>query len=256
MKVLTMHPGWILRLALAGAILLAGLTVATGTAAANGTTTKVILSFLQGFSNFGSNSATGIAEVILKEGEIQITATGMDILENDTYQIWLLNEATGDIFNAGRVSPDASGNIDAKNILPDEIPDLNWSLMFFSVEPPDVVVEKPSSKISIAGRFEVAIPPQGGAAENDNENKDENKEEDEGESPVLLPEELPDTGGARNSNLVPFAIDGSRLNVISQNEVNPFADSRLWVGAGIILAVALGLGFGLGRVNRAKGGRG
>lgn len=247
-----MHSGWLLRLALAGAVLLAGLAVTTGTAAANGTTTKVILSFLTGFSNFGSSSATGIAEVILKEGEIQITATGMQILENDTYQIWLLNEATGDIFNAGRVSPDASGNIDAKNILPNEIPDLNWSLMFFSVEPPDVVVEKPSSKISIAGRFEVAIPRQGEAADGENDNENENEDEDE--SPVLLPEELPDTGGARNSNLVPIAIDGSRLNVIRQNDVNPFADSRLWVGGAIVLAAALGLGFGLGRAKRVRGG--
>ena len=244
-----MHSGWLIRLALA---------LATGTASANGTTTKVILSYLPGFSNFGSNNATGIAEVILKEGEIQITATGMEPLENDTYQIWLLNEATGDIFNAGRISPDDSGNIDAKNILPTEIPDLNWSLMFFSVEPPDVVVEKPSSKISIAGRFEVAVPRQGegSAGESENENENEDEDEDEGESPVLLPEELPDTGGAPDNRLAPVAIDPRQLNVIRQNDVNPFADSRLWVGGAIVLAAALGLGFGLGRAKRARGDRG
>ncbi|GEM_PF-4054629 len=120
-------------------------------AEANGTAIKVVLAYTQGVSNFGPATATGAAEILMKEGEIKVTAAGLQPLITQTYQFWLMNTRTNEVYSGGRLSPDARGAVSVTNVLPAEIPNKGYNLAFFSVEGPDIVARTPSAQRSIAG---------------------------------------------------------------------------------------------------------
>ena len=143
--------------AIALSVLVAGAGLLPERAQANGTSVKVVLSYLQGVSNFGPSSATGVAEILMKEGEIKLAATGLQPLTAQTYQVWLTNSQTGEVFSGGRISPDARGAVNVTNVLPAEIPDRGYTLVFLSVEEPDIVARAPNPRRSIAGT--IPVPP-------------------------------------------------------------------------------------------------
>ena len=57
----------------------------------NGTPVSIVLSYLSGLSNFGPTDATGVAELVLKEGDVRLTATGLTPLTGEEYRVWLVN---------------------------------------------------------------------------------------------------------------------------------------------------------------------
>lgn len=214
-----MRGTWLLPVGAALLVLLSSPPIAP--VAANGTAVKVVLSYQPDISNFGPTTATGVAEVLMKEGEIKITALGLQPLTMQTYQFWLLNTRTGEVFNGGRVSPDQRGIVNATNVLPDEIPDRGYDLAFLSVEEPDIVARTPNARRSIAGRMTDSVAP--------------------GE----LPRQLPNTGDTPPAGGLSFVPVGAGAEA-------PRGGGAAWP-AGLALVLAATLGFWAGRKTRILG---
>jgi hypothetical protein len=144
-----------------------------------------MLSYLEGVSNWGPKSATGVAEVVMGEGEVRITVTGLPKLDMETYEAWLYSGATGDAFSLGRFNTADNGTAQYEKIFDNAIKDKGYDVLLLSVESAAQQVSAPSEKHSIAG-FLVSSPSGG-----------------------LVPSQLPRTGGA--TPFVPAASAGVAL---------------------------------------------
>ena len=89
------QPRSAVRLVAAAAALLA-LALAALPAQANGNPLTITLSYLDSVSNWGPTGAAGVAEMVGKEGELRLVANGLPELENETYEVWILNTNRGD----------------------------------------------------------------------------------------------------------------------------------------------------------------
>lgn len=126
---------------------------------ANGTPIRIGLSYLPGVSNWGPSDATGIAEILVGEGEVRVHASGLQPLANEYYRVWVVNWATSDRLALGSLRPDATGAGRLDLVLPSTIPERGWDLMLVSVEAEGSQPTEPGPRRSIAGRFS---PPIGG----------------------------------------------------------------------------------------------
>ena len=150
---------------IATSLILAGLA-AVGLPAApavgNGAPINIALSYLDGVSNWGPTNAAGIAELVMKEGEVRLTATGLAPLQGEEYRLWLLNTLTGDqmalaTFGTGE---DRVTRLDL--VLSDAIPEKGWNLLLVGVGPGSSPPLASSGRRSIAGRFPLPESSQGG----------------------------------------------------------------------------------------------
>src|SRR5690242_110232 len=58
---------------------------------------QLILLYMPAVSNTGTSSATGVAELVMSEGEVRIQAAGLPRLDGDKrYAAWLVNSRTND----------------------------------------------------------------------------------------------------------------------------------------------------------------
>ena len=204
--------------ALVSAALLAlGLTVATpaGPAWANGTPIRIVLSYLNGVSNFGPQNATGVAELITSEGEVRLTAAGLQKPgENEEYQVWLSSSEANQWMRLGTVQVNDAGVGRLDSVLRQPIPEIAWDLITINLEAKGYSGTTPSEKRAIGGRFSVSQPNGPG------------------------PRVLPNTGGADPAAALPSA---SGL-------------FGLGSGGTLLLALLVvgGTGFALGRVGTRR----
>jgi len=120
---------------------------------ANGNPLTVTLAYLDGVSNWGPTNAAGVAEMVGKEGELRLVASGLPELRGDQYQVWIMNTERGDRMALGSFSAGADGIGKLDLILDEPIPDKQWNLMMISVEPDAAQSTGPSVRHTIAGRF-------------------------------------------------------------------------------------------------------
>jgi len=154
---------------------LAALAIAIAPAHANGNPVTITLTYLDGISNWGPTNAAGVAEMVGKEGELRLVASGLPLLRGERYEVWILNTTRGDRMALGRFSAgeDGIGKLDL--VLDDVIPDKEWNLMMLTVESEAGQAAAPSARHSIAGRFPTAasagrpgeLPRTGGAVQGD-----------------------------------------------------------------------------------------
>lgn len=202
-----------------GAALLAfalAVLVPAGPAQANGTPIRITLRYLPGLSNFGPQNATGIAELITSEGEVRLTATGLQKpADADEYQLWISSDETNERMRLGTVQVNDGGVGRLDTVLRQPIPEKPWNLMVISVEGKGSQPAAPSNRLSIAGRF--SMSGEGG-----------------GEAPRVLPNTGGDTPttGTPTTGLLGLSSGGTILLVL------------LVVGA---------IGFALGRVGTRRG---
>src|SRR5215211_2181972 len=97
----------------AGAALLAAATALLTPAnpvQANGTPIRITLRFMPGLSNFGPQNATGVAELITSEGEVRLTAAGLQKpADNEEYALWISSDETNERLRLGTVQVNDSG---------------------------------------------------------------------------------------------------------------------------------------------------
>jgi len=143
--------------------LVLGLALAAGMPAAqigaNGTPIRIVLSYLNGISNFGTQNATGVAELVTSEGEARVAATGLQRLQDgEQYHAWISNSRSERLWlGAFEVNEQGVGRLDRviTQGIPD-VPDKNWDLMALTVEQGATQPGTQSSRISIAGRLPAA----------------------------------------------------------------------------------------------------
>ncbi|MCC6177610.1 MAG: anti-sigma factor [Chloroflexi bacterium] len=125
-----------------------------GPVAANGTPFHIVLSYLNGVSNWGPRNATGTAEVTTSEGEVRLTAAGLEPLpDNEEYRVWIVSSATNDLMSLGTFGVDQRGVGRLDRVLPQPIPEKPWDTMLLTVEAKGSNPSTPGDRHSIAGRF-------------------------------------------------------------------------------------------------------
>jgi hypothetical protein len=134
----------------AAAVLLLGSTAAF----ADATPIELVLTYTPSVSNTGTSAASGIAELVMLEGEVRISAAGLPHLgEEAVYVAWLVNSRTNEFFRLGSFNTDEStGTARFENVLPDAIPTKDWNLLLITAEHSGDA-KRPSDKHSIAGVF-------------------------------------------------------------------------------------------------------
>jgi hypothetical protein len=135
---------------IAAALLLLGSTAAF----ADATPVELVLTYTPNVSNTGTSAASGIAELVMLEGEVRISAAGLPHLGEDAaYVAWLVNSHTNEFFRLGSFNADESTSTARfENVLPDAIPSKDWNLLLVTVEHTSDP-KRPSDKHSIAGVF-------------------------------------------------------------------------------------------------------
>jgi hypothetical protein len=202
----------------AGSLMLAlalAIVAPAGPARANGTPIRIVLSYLNGVSNFGPQNATGVSELITSEGEVRLTAAGLQKLSgNEEYQLWISSAEANKRMRLGTVDVNENGVGRLDTVLKQPIPELAWDQMVLTVEAKGAQGAEPSEKHAIAGRFSMTAP--------------------NGPAPRVLP----NTGGDVPSTPAPT----SGLLGLSN-------------GGTILLALLIvgGIGFALGRAGSRRG---
>jgi len=133
---------------------------------------QLILLYMPNVSNTGTQSATGVGELVMSEGEVRIKVADLPRLDGDQrYAAWVVNTGTNDFQLLGAFNTAAStGAVDYETVEPDAIPDKSWNLLLLTVED-SATPDSPSNQHSIAGVFPntddaplpVLLPNTGGA---------------------------------------------------------------------------------------------
>jgi hypothetical protein len=123
-------------------------------ALADATPVQLILLYMPNVSNTGTTSASGIAELVMPEGEVRITAAELPRLEGtEEYAVWVLNSDTNQFQKIGAFnSVQSTSAVHYENVLPDAIPNNHWNLLLVTVED-DATAIRPNARHSIAGVF-------------------------------------------------------------------------------------------------------
>lgn len=140
------------------ALAVLGPLFAPGRARANGVPTTVKLSYVEGLSNWGPQTAHGDLELLLAEGIIRISAAGMTHLDNQLYQGWLVKSETNDAIAVGRFNAAADGTVTFSSTLP-PLADFGFDLFIITVEPDPDTSPAPTTDRSIGGRFSLVGSP-------------------------------------------------------------------------------------------------
>jgi hypothetical protein len=154
---------------------LLGVIVACGILAnvvlADATPVQLVLLYMPNVSNTGTPAASGIAELVMLEGEVRITAADLPRLGNDQqYVAWAINTETNDFRRlAAFNTAESTKAVHYENVLADAIPNHHWNLLLITVED-SAQPERPSTRHSIAGVFPspdnsplpIALPNTGG----------------------------------------------------------------------------------------------
>jgi Anti-sigma-K factor rskA, C-terminal len=128
-------------------------------ARANGTPIRIVLSYLNGISNFGPRNATGVAELITSEGEVRLTAAGLQKPGPDEeYQLWISSTEASQRMRLGTLQVTDAGVGRLDTVLRQPIPELPWDQMTITVEAKGYSGTTPSERRAIAGRFSIAQP--------------------------------------------------------------------------------------------------
>jgi hypothetical protein len=192
-----------------------GALILGNVAFADATPVQLVLVYMPNVSNTGTTSASGIAELVMLEGEVRISAADLPRLEDEKkYVAWVLNTTTNQFRRLGAFnSAQSTGAVHFENVLPDAIPtDKHWNLLLITIED-NADAARPSNQHSIAGVFPRA----------DNE---------------PLPGVLPNTGGE------PPAWSAVSCQLSACN----WADWRLNSGlAALVFGLGGGAGYVLGR---------
>ncbi len=137
---------------------LLGVVVALGilasTALADATPVQLVLIYMPNVSNTDTPTASGIAELVMPEGEVRITAADLPRLDSEKqYVAWVINTDTNDFQRlAAFNTAESTKAVHFESVLADAIPNHHWNLLLVTVED-NAQPNRPSGQHSIAGVF-------------------------------------------------------------------------------------------------------
>src|SRR5215216_4390331 len=96
----------------------------SSTAFADATPVQLVLLYIPNVSNTDTPSASGIAELVMPEGEVRLSAAGLPRLEGgERYVAWLLNSQTSQFYRLGSFNSNESNEaVHFEDVLPEAIP--------------------------------------------------------------------------------------------------------------------------------------
>lgn len=118
---------------------------------------RVVLTYLDGVSNWGPNEASGVMEFVRQEGEVRLSGRGLPAAPNQHYVLWLVRDGSADVYRLGEPTVRADGTLTLDLVLPQDIPDRGWNLAIVTVEDTPNP-SHPGSHRSMAGRFPQLLP--------------------------------------------------------------------------------------------------
>ncbi len=123
-------------------------------ALADATPIQLILLYMPNVSNTGTTAASGIAELVMPEGEVRISTADLPRLDDDEQYVgWVVNTSSNEFKRLGAFNTaESSGAVHYENVLPDAIPNKHWNLLLVTVES-SATPDQPSARHSIAGVF-------------------------------------------------------------------------------------------------------
>jgi anti-sigma-K factor RskA len=146
------------------------------TALADAAPVQLILLYMPNVSNTGTSAASGIAELVMSEGEVRVKTADLPRLsDGKQYVVWAVNSQTNEFSRLGAFNTaESTGAVDYENVLPDAIPNKHWDLLLVTIEDGPAAA-KPSNRHSIAGVFPspdnaplpIALPNTGGGPDAD-----------------------------------------------------------------------------------------
>jgi len=206
------------------AVACVGATVIANVALADATPVQLVLLYMPSVSNTDTPMASGIAELVMLEGEVRIKAADLPRLDDGKqYVAWVVNSQTNEFQRLGAFNTaESTGAVSYETVLPDAIPNKHWNLLLVTVED-SADAAKPGSHHSIAGVF----------PSTDN---------------APLPLALPNTGGDE-----PLAMSCQPLAVSCELSAVSGADWRVEsVLAALVVGVTFVAGYAVGRQRSAR----
>jgi hypothetical protein len=147
---------------------------------ADATPTQVVLVYTPNVSTTNTPAASGIAELVLQEGEVRISVTDLPRLDGDgQYVAWVVDTDSNAFLRLGAFNTArSSGAAHFETVLPETAPtDQRWNLVLLTIENTSTP-DHPGPAHSIAGMFPAA-------------------------GSDIAPALLPNTGGADDDELPP-----------------------------------------------------
>jgi hypothetical protein len=131
---------------------------------ANGNPVSIVLSYVNGVSNTGPTSATGVAELVPREGEARVTVAGLNKLSGEQYVVWIMNSATNERMGIGGFNTDDNGVGKLEQFTRDAWPDKGWDTVYVSIEAAGAIPAQSSNRRTIAGKWPIPGTQQGAGA--------------------------------------------------------------------------------------------
>ena len=130
------------------------MTLLSSVALADATPVQLVLLYVPNVSNTGTASASGIAELVMPEGEVRVSTADLPRLDDDKqYVAWVVNSGANEFKRLGAFNTaQSTGAVHYENVLPDAIPNKQWNLFLITVEN-SATPDRPSARHSIAGVF-------------------------------------------------------------------------------------------------------
>ena len=139
---------------------------------ADATPVQLVLLYMPNVSNTGTLAASGIAELVMPEGEVRINAADLPRLDSEKqYVAWVINTDTNQFQRlAAFNTAESTKAVHYERVLDDPIPNHHWNLLLVTIED-SAQPGRPSSQHSIAGVFPnpdnaslpIVLPNTGGA---------------------------------------------------------------------------------------------
>lgn len=136
-------------------------TIPVLTVSANGVPVSIVLSYQSGLSNYGPANATGVAELVPREGETRVTVTGLPRLTGEQYVVWITNSGTTDRMALGAFNTSDNGIGKLELTATEPFPDKGWDTVYISAENAGPLPNQPGARRSIAGKWPVPGTQQG-----------------------------------------------------------------------------------------------
>lgn len=118
---------------------------------------RVVLTYQDGVSNWGSRQASGVAEIVRAEGDARLSARGLSVPAGTHLVAWLGKAGSSDSYRLGALTVGGNGIATLDVQLPTEIPNRGWNTVFITAET-TTAPDHPGNRRSLVGHYPKPSP--------------------------------------------------------------------------------------------------